>query len=406
MKTQISKQHSNVVAVQPLTAAHKEDCMKNAHRIHFESQSTASQTAASRGLSVHRLSTMFAVAMSIFLLGFICSAQQTATYIPQFNTTGSSTTINSIMDQPSSIQIDDHGSFNLTDWTSAFRIGGKEVLKATDYDQTGYHRSLSIGIGAGSISSTVAGTGSNTFVGDVAGSLNTNSTANTFVGQASGFNNSTGGYSTCVGTGACFYSNTTGNTMVGVYAGFNTTGGDNTFLGASAGGNTTTGSSNIYIGPSAQGAPTEKNTIRIGVQGTGWGQQSSAYMAGIVSHPTSFANPVPVVTIGADGRLGVQNITIGGGGLTGTCPTGKFATWAGPSTLGCTNLLSVSGSTLTVSGSITATSNVTGSVVMATSGFQTSGGTGISTAINLTDVNGNPCFIIFQGGIATATSCP
>ena len=115
MKTQISKQNTNVVAVQPPTTFHKEDCMKNAHRIHFESQNTASQTEVSQGLSVHRVSAMFAVAMSIFLLGFICSAQQTATYIPQFNTTGSSTTINSIMDQPSSIQIDDHGSFNLTD---------------------------------------------------------------------------------------------------------------------------------------------------------------------------------------------------------------------------------------------------------------------------------------------------
>ena len=82
MKTQISKQHTNVVAVQPLTTAHKEDCMKNAHRIHFEFQSAASQTTASRGISLHRLNTMFAVAMSVLLLGLICSAQ-TNTYIPQ-----------------------------------------------------------------------------------------------------------------------------------------------------------------------------------------------------------------------------------------------------------------------------------------------------------------------------------
>jgi hypothetical protein len=384
--------------------------MKNAHRIHFESQNTASQTEVSQGLSVHRVSAMFAVAMSIFLLGFICSAQQTATYIPQFNTTGSSTTINSIMDQPRSIQIDDHGSFNLTDWTSAFRIGGKEVLKATDYDQTGYHRSLSIGIGAGSISSTVAGTGSNTFVGDVAGSLNTNSTANTFVGSSAGFNNSTGGYSTCVGTGACAYSNNTGNTMVGVLAGFYTTGGDNTFLGASAGGNTTTGSSNIYIGPSAQGAPTETNTIRIGVPGPGWGQQRFTYIAGIANAPP-VSNPANVY-ISPSGQLEVGTPA---SGVSGTCSagSGNFATWTSGTTLGCVTNLSDNGTTLTVTGSITATGNVQANSLTASdvtaatvhsSGYSAQGYNGLSYTFQLRSASGGVCTLTFTDGLLTSQS--
>jgi hypothetical protein len=355
---------------------------------------------------------MFAVAMSIFLLGFICSAQQTATYIPQFNTTGSSTTINSIMDQPRSIQIDDHGSFNLTDWTSAFRIGGKQVLKATDYDQTGYHRSLSIGIGAGSISSTVAGTGSNTFVGDVAGSLNTNSTANTFVGSSAGFNNSTGGYSTCVGTGACAYSNNTGNTMVGVLAGFYTTGGDNTFLGASAGGNTTTGSSNIYIGPSAQGAPTETNTIRIGVPGPGWGQQRFTYIAGIANAPP-VSNPANVYINPSSGQLEVGTNT--NGSITGSCSSGSgnFATWTSGTTLGCVTNLSDNGTTLTVnsikatvntqiSGNLNVTNQVTSTGVGASSGYVVNGIPGISgQTLVLQTSAGSNCRMYFRGGIYT-----
>jgi hypothetical protein len=411
MKTQISKQHTNEVAVQPLTTFRKADRMKNAHRIHFESQGAASQTATSRGLSGHRLGTMFAVAMSILLLGLICSAQ-TTTYIPQY--TSPTTTIDSIMNQPiGANQINvNNGSFNLTSFANTYKIGSKEVLKATDFPGSGSMRSLSLGIGAGSISSTLSGTGSNTFVGAGAGSLNTNSAANTFIGDEAGYKNTTGGWNICMGSGACFSNSvSTGNTMLGTYSGFNTTGGSNTFVGIGAGGNTTTGSSNIYIGPNAQGAPTENNTIRIGVQGTGGGQQSSAYMAGIVSNPTTYAaSSVPVVTIGTDGHLGIQNIATGG--ITGSCSSGKITMWTGTSSVGC-SLLSQSGSTVTMSGSITATSNVqvngnlnANGYVKATTGFQTSGGTGISATINLTDVNGNPCFIVFQGGIATTTSCP
>jgi hypothetical protein len=283
MKTQITKQHTTVVAVQPLTTFHKEDRMKNAHRIHFASQSAASQTASSRGVSLRRLSTMFAVVMSVLLLGLICSAQ-TNTYIPQY--TSGLGTIDSIMNQPSTSQINvNNGSFNLTNFANAFKIGGKVVLAVGDNPNG--TRNLSVGVGAGR--ADAGGGNSNTVVGPSAGGSNgPNSSFNVFVGGAAGSSNISGGYSTCVGVGACAYSNATGNTMLGVFAGFFTTGGFNTFLGQNAGNNNTTGDSNIYIGntgPTTQ----ENNTIRIGTNGSGigTGKQNSTYIAGIVSHTVS-----------------------------------------------------------------------------------------------------------------------
>ena len=48
-----------------------------------------------------------------------------------------------------------------------------------------------------------------------------------------------------------------------------------------AGLNNTTGSSNVYISNQGASSGTENNTIRIGTLGTGGGQQTDTYIAGI-----------------------------------------------------------------------------------------------------------------------------
>ena len=303
MKTQIAKQHSNVVAVQPQTTFHKEDRMKNAHQIRYASTPHA---ASSRGVSMYRFSTVVAIALSILLLGFICSAQDkpvqqlisTPTYIPYFTTAGYA---DSIMWQPNTTQINDNGNFNLTSNTSTYNIGGYVVLAGGGPYQTG-PRNLSVGVAAGKASAS--GGNSNTVVGPSAGTSDgPNSSFNVFVGGAAGYSNISGGYSTCVGVGACFTSNTTGNTMLGVFAGFNTTGSFNTFLGQNAGNNNTTGDSNIYIGhlgPTTQ----ENNTIRIGTNGSGIGssKQNRVFIEPLESAPIITANIVSFDP--ATGQLG------------------------------------------------------------------------------------------------------
>lgn len=269
---------------------------------------------ANNGTSVNALATNGITAAGAPSAGiasqqlFTCTGCTTGNIPLLTDTTGDLE--NSLMSQAVSgaTVVNDSGNFNLGSYANNYRIGGTPVLGVSPYPSY----NLSIGLNAGSATST-AGNG-NVFVGNYAGGSNTSSQINTYVGYGAGANNNTGGYNVMVGYGAGYSNKVSGNTMIGTYSGFNTTGGYNTFLGDGAGGNNTTGNSNIYLGANAEGpgSPQENNTIRIGAQGAGSGQQTAAYFAGIVSNPTSYASPVPVVTIASNGRLGVQNITSGG----------------------------------------------------------------------------------------------
>ncbi len=88
-----------------------------------------------------------------------------------------------------------------------------------------------------------------------------------------------------------------------------TTGNNNILLGASAGGGSSnpTGSSDIYIGNNAGStSPSgESNTIRIGVQGTGSGQQDNTYMAGIYQ-ATLDLSTATIVLVDNTGKLGTM----------------------------------------------------------------------------------------------------
>jgi hypothetical protein len=122
-------------------------------------------------------------------------------------------------------------------------------------------------VGAGSGASITTNV-SNTFFGTSAGTLSTGN-SNTLVGWGSGQNITTGSENTGVGQGS----------LSGLVSGL-MTGSANTALGYQAG-NAYLGaeSSNILIGPST-GVLGESNTIHIGTNGTGPGQQNVTYLHG------------------------------------------------------------------------------------------------------------------------------
>jgi hypothetical protein len=202
---------------------------------------------------------------------------------------------------------------------SGYEIGGSSVLSignAADH-------SLYLGIGAGI--NNVQGTDNtftgylsgnsndqgdeNTFYGGFSGYSNIAGDKNTFVGASAGYNSTTGRYNSFFGTYAG-ESNTVGggNTFAGFQAGaFNTTGSFNTFYGTQAGAYNRTGSNNVYIvNVGSPNRPSESNTIRIGTQGTGKGQQNAAYIAGIYDVNVG---GVPV-QINANGQLGAATSSL------------------------------------------------------------------------------------------------
>jgi hypothetical protein len=213
-----------------------------------------------------------------------------------------------------------------------YQIGGSSVLRlGSPADQN-----LFIGVAAGL--NNVAGFGQNTYVGYAAGVHNDRGTqnaffgtgagglnaasSNTFLGAYAGGNSVQGSNSTFVGGGAGYVSAGQDNTFVGVLAGNNnTTGSENTYIGGSAGVANSSGSYNMFIGTGAGDFNTtggsdvyivssgctypcsENNTIRIGTQGTGNGQQNVAYIAGIYGSTSSSGIPV---YINSNGQLGTM----------------------------------------------------------------------------------------------------
>lgn len=167
------------------------------------------------------------------------------------------------------------------------------------------------------------GTG-NTFVGGDAGSTGAGAAFNTMLGGLSG-NVISGGGNCSVGyLSLSSLNNGSGNNAFGYAALENmlTTGSYNIAIGYQSGiSYTTSESSNILL--SNSGTIAESNTIRIGTQGAGAGQQNTCFIAGIASVAVSNTNMVTIDT--TTGQLGSQavpssSITItgdSGGGLTG-----------------------------------------------------------------------------------------
>ena len=148
-------------------------------------------------------------------------------------------------------------------------------------------------------SADLSGTYSNTVNLSSAGNAFNGSFNATSVYQVGGVNALSlgyGGWSVYAGRDAGD-ANTNGlnNVFIGAAAGQYNTGQYNLYQGWQAGYNNTTGSSNLYL--LNQGCPspcTESNTIRIGNQGKGGGQQNTTYIAGINGSTVSNASPVYV----------------------------------------------------------------------------------------------------------------
>jgi trimeric autotransporter adhesin len=212
--------------------------------------------------------------------------------------------------------------------------------------------SENVAIGYSALSSMVNGGHDNVAVGPFCLENLTGPTAqsNTAVGQSTMRSATLLKNCSCYGVVAGF-SLTTGdnNTAIGSLSLQNCiTGTNNTSLGYQSAINYTGAeSSNIIIGNA--GVASESNVIRIGTQGSGAGQQSSAYIAGVAGVTVSNTNMVTIDT--STGQLGSQAISAGGittvAGDTGSV-TGSTVTITGASTAGATVKFVGSGATLSL----------------------------------------------------------
>lgn len=156
-------------------------------------------------------------------------------------------------------------------------------------------------IGNGSGNASISG-GSNTSLGNSNFTKLSSGTFNCCFGRFSGDNISTSSNNTFIGGASGAVVSTGGNNCgFGGSSLGNGNGSYNIAIGESSGGDYTgTESSNICIGNS--GTLGESNVTRIGTQGTGNGQQSTCYIAGITGVGVSNLNYVTINT--STGQLG------------------------------------------------------------------------------------------------------
>lgn len=166
--------------------------------------------------------------------------------------------------------------------------------------------SSNTGVGTGVLSAITSGSG-NTAVGVDALNLATTGSANVAIGFEAGIN-VTGLNNTIVGYAALSTASAANsNTVIGYQAMANSTAGaNNIVLGVSAA-SAFTGSegNNIIIGNT--GTLADTNTIRIGTQGAGVGQQNRNFQAGI--NGVTVGSPRPVVIDSVTNQLGVDSGT-------------------------------------------------------------------------------------------------
>jgi hypothetical protein len=179
----------------------------------------------------------------------------------------------------------------------------------------------------------------NSYFGYQAGAATTTGGKNVFSGYNSGLANTTGSFNSFYGDQSG-QSLTTGNynTFLGIStAGSFTSGSYNTFVGQFAGNNTTGGNSDVYL--ANPGANTENNTLRIGDNGTGSGQQNLVFVTPILSNQTTLTSPYVVTINNTSGQLGYQTIAAAGG-VTGTCSSGLnyITKWFNATTVQCSSI--------------------------------------------------------------------
>lgn len=164
---------------------------------------------------------------------------------------------------------------------------------------------------------SVAGSGGatgndNTAVGYASCFASTSANSNTGIGSQALFTNIIGNANTAVGFHTLLTSTGDNNSSIGNQSlSFLTTGTDNIAIGNLSGINYVGAeSSNILVGI-VPGVVGDNNTIRIGVQGSGDGQQNTCYIAGITGVTTANSNYVTVDT--TTGQLGSTLVVPGAG---------------------------------------------------------------------------------------------
>jgi hypothetical protein len=143
----------------------------------------------------------------------------------------------------------------------------------------------------------------NTMIGHHSGNGSISGQWNTALGVNSGNSLTSGDYNVLIGYSAgAALTSPSANTLIGTtVANSLVTGHDNIIIGDGAGANYTTNESSNIILANA-GTALETNTIRIGTQGAGSGQQNAAYMAGIYN--TSVGGTNQYVIVDNTGKLG------------------------------------------------------------------------------------------------------
>jgi hypothetical protein len=211
---------------------------------------------------------------------------------PSWQTAASS--INTITGNSGGARPATAGNFNIVTANSSIQFVGSGSTETLDFANTNLALGSSLPALAGGIANVSVGNTSmqsittgvlNTVVGAQSATVLTTGNSNTIIGGAAGSTLTLGSNNTAVGANALNgYSTGTSqagsNTALGVSA-LSTigTGTFNIGIGASAGSSLNlANSSNICIGNT--GTAGDNNTIRIGTQGTGTGQQSLTYIAG------------------------------------------------------------------------------------------------------------------------------
>jgi hypothetical protein len=211
--------------------------------------------------------------------------------------------------------------------------------------------------------------GGSVFLGQDAGNLTmTTATSNTAVGAGALNGVTTGGFNIAIGGGGPLSSLTTGR--------------DNVAIGIAAGSAIVTTNSNILINNS--GNILDNNAIRIGTQGSGFGQTDKTFIAGIYN--TFFSTPNQVVSIDSAGKLGSS---VGTDGQILISATAGSASWA--------NITAGAGITVTNGPNSIIITNTGGGGGGGAQNFLTQGGTAVAGSIV-------PGRIVINGGENTNTT--
>jgi len=293
-------------------------------------------------------------------------------------------TIDSTTDQLGVASIPSGGSITI-DGDSGSAAGSTITFNANSNAGS----TVSFSATASTVSLNTTDSNGNVIIGAGSGNLTISGTANAGVGNnvLSALTSGSGNFAAAQGALQSCTSGSFNNAFSNIAGNRLTSGSYNQLLGFAAGYQyTSSESSNILIGHDVEGTTGESNTLRIGKStGSGAGQLSSAYIAGI--NGNTITSPLMVTIDPSTDQLGTQAIPSGGSitidGDTGSI-TGNPVTLTG----GTTGLTFTGASTtMTLDGTLVVANGGTGANSFNTDGVVISGATSTTalTALSLAD---------------------